>query len=421
MPTAPRAILADLFHAAVAAADPAAEMARLFPPRPSGRTIVVGAGKAAAAMARAIEAFDDRPLEGVVVTRYGHAAPCRRIRVLEAAHPEPDAAGLAASEALLEAVRGLTAEDLVIALVSGGGSALLPAPRPPLTLADEIALNVALLASGAPIGVMNLIRAQVSRIKAGRLAAAARPARVVSFVVSDIPGDAIADVASGPTIARLGGPAEALAAAASWGVRLPPAIAAFLAAAPSDAPAIDDPAFAADAAHVVASAALSLEAAARRAKHHGIEAVVLSDSIEGEARDVALMHAAIARSILQRGAPFLPPVALLSGGETTVTVRGEGRGGRNGEFALALAGALAGHAGIHALAADTDGIDGRGDAAGAFADGDTVARLRAAGLDPQARLRANDSHGAFAAIGDLFVTGPTHTNVNDFRAILVGV
>lgn len=413
-----RALLAQLFHAAVTAADPRAALARALPDRPRGRTVVIGAGKGAAQLAAAFEDLWGEAVEGVVVTRYGYGAPTRRIRVIEAAHPVPDAAGLAASGALFAAVAGLTADDLVVALVCGGGSALLPAPPDGLTLADEAALNRALLASGAPISVMNAIRKQVSRIKGGRLAAAAHPARVVSLIVSDVPGDDPAQVASGPTVPDRVTRAEARAMAAAWRIALPPAVAAWLAGDRDPAPLPDDPAFAGHQVRIVASARLSLEAAAARAAQAGLPAVILSDAIEGEARDVGRVHAAIAREVAARGRPFARPVVMLSGGETTVTLRGNGRGGRNTEFLLALAMAAEGVP-FAALAADTDGIDGSGDNAGAFADGGGMARLRALGQDPAALLADNDAGGAFAALGDLFVTGPTGTNVNDFRAILI--
>ena len=413
-----RAFLAGLFDAAVAAADPARALAAHLPEPPRGRTVVIGAGKGAAQLAAAFEALWDGPLQGVVVTRYGYACPTRAIRVIEAAHPVPDAAGLAASAALFDAVRGLGLDDLVVALICGGGSSLLPMPPGDLTLEDEAALNRALLASGAPISVMNAIRKQVSGIKGGRLAAAAHPARVVSLVVSDVPGDDPAQVASGPTVPDPGSRADARRLVDSWRIALPPRLRDWLAGDAGAAPDPADPVFARNEVHVIASARLSLEAAAARAEAAGIPAVILSDAIEGEARDVGCVHAAIAREIAMRDRPFARPVVLLSGGETTVTVRAKGRGGRNSEFLLALALAAEGLP-LAALAADTDGIDGSEDNAGAFADGDSAGRLRAAGLDPQALLSGNDAYSAFAALGDLFVPGPTGTNVNDFRAILI--
>jgi hydroxypyruvate reductase len=415
-----RTFLTRLFDTAVRAADPETALARALPDKPKGRTVVIGAGKGAAQLGAAFERLWGDPVEGVIVTRYGYAAPCRHLRVLEAAHPVPDAAGLAASQALLAAVSDLTPDDLVVALICGGGSALLPAPPEGLTLDDEAALNAALLASGAPIGAMNAIRKQVSRIKGGRLAAAAHPARVVSLIVSDVPGDAPAEVASGPTVPDTRDRALARRLAETHRIALPPKVARYLDAAPEDAPAPDDPRFARNEVRVIASAAQSLEAAAAAAEAQGVPAVILSDAIEGEARDVGRVHAAIAREVARRDRPFAKPVAILSGGETTVTLSGPGgRGGRNTEFLLSLALAIDGAAGITALAADTDGIDGSEDNAGAFADGTTAARLRAAGHDPAALLAAHDAWGAFEAAGALFVPGPTGTNVNDFRAILV--
>lgn len=416
---AARAFLTSLFEAAVKAAHPALAVPAHLPPRPAGRTIVVGAGKASAQMARAFEAAWDGPLSGAVVTRYGYGCACERIAVREAAHPVPDAAGLAAARHLSGLVAEARPEDLVVALISGGGSALLPAPPPGLTLADEVALNDALLRSGAPIGAMNVLRKHVSTVKGGRLAALSA-APVASLIVSDIPGDAAHLVASGPTVPDPASRAEALRVAADYRLDLPAAVMSHLATPAADAPRPDDPRFARHSHRIVASAGLSLAAAAAAAERQGLAAVILSDAIEGEAHDIALMHAAMAREVAARGRPFRPPVVLLSGGETTVTLGGGGgRGGRNGEFLLALALALDGVPGVDALAADTDGIDGSESNAGAFADGGTAAALRGAGLDPRALLLGHDSYAAFARIGALFETGPTGTNVNDFRAILV--
>jgi hydroxypyruvate reductase len=332
----------------------------------------------------------------------------------------PDEAGLRAAQKLSETVRGLTKDDLVIALISGGGSALLPAPPEGMSLADEIAVNEALLASGAPISAMNTIRKHLSAIKGGRLAAAAHPAKVVTLVVSDIPGDNPAFVASGPTVPEAATRQGALRLVETYGLKLPDAAMRHLGSPEADAPKPDDPRFSRNEVHIVASAAKSLEAAAAEAKGHGIEAVILSDAIEGEAREVGGVHAAIAREIAVRNRPFAKPVVLLSGGETTVTIRGPGgKGGRNSEFLLSLALGIDGVAGIHAFAADTDGIDGSQDNAGAFADSTGVARMRKAGLDPRAMLSRHDAWTAFDAIGDLFVPGPTGTNVNDLRAVLV--
>jgi hydroxypyruvate reductase len=413
-----RAFLTDLFTAAVAAADPARALASHLPPRPKGRVVVIGAGKGAAQLAAAFEVLWDGPLDGVVVTRYGYGCSTRRIRVMEAAHPVPDPAGLAASAALFDAVRGLTADDLVVSLVCGGGSALLPCPPGDLTLEDEAALNRALLSSGAPISVMNAIRKQVSGIKGGRLAAACHPAKVVSLVVSDVPGDDPAQVASGPTVPDAVTRADARAMVRSWRIDLPPKVAQWIGGEDGQAPDPRDPVFAGHEVNVIASARLSLEAAAKVAETKGVPAVILSDAIEGEARDVGRVHAAIAREVAARGRPFARPVVILSGGETTVTLRAQGKGGRNSEFLLATALAAEGVP-FAALAADTDGIDGSEDNAGAFATGDTATRLRALGHDPAAFLSGNDAYSAFAALGDLFAPGPTGTNVNDFRAILI--
>lgn len=415
----PKSFLTSIFNAAVAAADPELTIRNHLPARPKGRTIVIGAGKGSAQMAAALEKAWDGPLEGVVVTRYGYGARCERIAVIEAAHPVPDDAGLAASKRLLETVRGLTAGDLVIALISGGGSALLPSPAGDLTLADEVAVNEALLASGAPIAAMNAVRKHVSTIKGGRLAAAAHPAKVVSLVVSDIPGDNPALVASGPTVSDESTRQDVLKIVETYRMALPDAVMAHLNSPAADAPRPDDKCFAGNEVHVIASAAVSLEAAAREARRQGIETVILSDSIEGEARDVGSVHAAIAREVATRNRPFAKPVLILSGGETTVTLRAKGKGGRNSEFLLAFAVGIDGLHGIHAMAADTDGIDGSENNAGAFADGSTVARMRSAGVDAKAMLAGNNAWTAFNAVGDLFVPGPTGTNVNDLRAILV--
>lgn len=415
-----RSLFTALFAAAVAAADPERTIGRHLPRKPKGRTIVVGAGKGTTQMARAFERAWDAPLEGVVVTRYGYAVPCERVEVLEAAHPVPDAAGLAASRRLFAAVSGLTRDDLVVALVSGGGSALLPSPPEGMSLDDEIAVNEALLASGAPISAMNTVRKHLSTIKGGRLAAAAWPAKVVTLVVSDIPGDNPAFVASGPTVPDDATRKDALDIVETWRLELPDAAMRHLASDVAAAPLPTDACFAENEVFVIASAALSLEAAAAEARKRGVQTAILSDAIEGEAREVGQVHAAIARQIALRNQPFTKPALLLSGGETTVTLRGKGgRGGRNSEFLLAFALATEGIENIHAFAADTDGIDGSQENAGAFCDSTSATRMRAAGLDPRALLARNDSWRAFNALGDLFVSGPTGTNVNDFRAVLV--
>ena len=414
-----RSLLERLFRQAVAQAQPALAVERHLPKPPKGRTIVIGAGKASAHMAKAFEAAWPGDISGLVVTRYGYGEACERIEIVEAAHPVPDHAGQMAAQRLLELVSGLTADDLVIALISGGGSSLLPAPAPGLDLEDEQAINRALLASGAPIGVMNLIRNQFSLIKGGRLAAAVAPARVATLVVSDVPGDDPALVASGPTLPLSGGRAEARRLAALYRLDLPEVAQQLLDSDENLPPEPSHPVFVNNSVVTIASAALSLEAAADMARQAGIEAAILSDAIEGEARDVAQVHAALAREIAVRNRPFKKPVVLLSGGETTVTLRGKGRGGRNGEFLLALAIALDGVEGVSALAGDTDGIDGSEDNAGAFVDGTTARRMREAGIDPQAALANNDAYTAFEAIGELFITGPTGTNVNDFRAVII--
>lgn len=414
-----RAFLTDLFHTAVAAADPLKALKGALPSKPKGRTVVVAIGKGAAQMAAAFETLWDGPVEGVVVTRYGYAVPCRDLPVIEASHPVPDAAGMDASKAVFEAVADLTEDDLVVALVCGGGSALLPAPPEGCTLADEQALNKALLSSGAPIGVMNAIRKHFSQIKGGRLAVAASPARVVSLVVSDVPGDDPAQVASGPTVPDRVTRDDALAMIRTRKIVLPETVMNHISGDASAAPLPDDPRLARSEVHVVASARLSLEAAAARAEELGMRAVILSDSIEGEARDIGLMHAALAREITLRNRPFEAPLVVLSGGETSVTLgENPGRGGRNTAFLMGLAGGIEG-VNVSVLAGDTDGIDGSEDNAGAFADGGTFARLRERGLDPGDFIAAQDPWGAFDTLGDLFRPGPTGTNVNDFRAMLI--
>ncbi|ASY65435.1 D-glycerate 2-kinase (plasmid) [Sinorhizobium sojae CCBAU 05684] len=415
----PRAFLETLFTAAVVAADPARVIAANLPERPKGRTVVVGAGKGAAQMARAFERLWDGPLSGVVVTRYGFGVRCERIEVLEAAHPLPDENGLTASRRLLAEVGGLSEDDLVVALICGGGSALLPSPPPGLSFEDEIAVNRALLASGAPIRAMNALRKHVSMIKGGRLAAAAHPALVVSLVVSDIPGDDPGLVASGPTIADHSSRCDAVNTIERYRLLLPENVLRWVASEAADAPTPSDPRFTRNEVRLIASAGASLEAAAAKARAAGIAAAILSDSIEGEARDVGLVHAAIGREVATRGRPFQKPIVLLSGGETTVTLRGTGKGGRNSEFLLSLALGIDGIQGISALAADTDGIDGSEDNAGAFADDRTAARLLKRGIGAAALLERNDSWSAFDLLGDLFEPGPTGTNVNDFRAILI--
>ena len=416
----PRAFLAELFDVAVKAGNPLQGIKANLPKRPKGRVIVVGAGKASAQMAVALETLWEGPLEGAVVSRHGTTAELKQIKLLTAAHPVPDAAGLRASNHLLQLVQNLTKDDLVIALISGGGSALLPAPQEGLTLEDEIELNTALLKSGAPISAMNAIRKHISLIKGGRLAASAYPAKVISFVVSDIPGDVLSLVSSGPTIADDVSLGDAWNFIAKYEIALSAKLMGHLKAA-RPAPSSEDPVFHGHEVHLVASAKHSLQAAADHGMTHGLPAYILSDAIEGESHEVAKMHAAMALFARSEGRNFPPPCLMISGGETTVTIGkgGAGKGGRNGEFALSFALAIAGQEGIHCLAADSDGIDGSENNAGAFADGHTVDRILAKKFDPSTFLKAHDSWTALNEAGDLFLTGPTGTNVNDFRAILL--
>lgn len=414
-----RPLLARMFQAAVDAAQPARRIPLCLPEPPKGRTVVIGFGKASAAMAQALERHWRGPLAGLVVTRYGYAVPCERIRIVEAAHPVPDASGLRAARAMLDTVRGLGPDDLVICLVSGGGSALLPLPGEGLALDDKQAVNRALLASGANIADMNCVRRHLSGIKGGRLAAACHPARVVNLLISDVPGDDPVDIASGPTVGDPSTCADALAIVRRYGIDLPAAARELLGSGAGESIKPGDPRLARVTTHLIASPQMALEAAAAVAREAGITPVILGDSIEGEAREVARVMAGIALQARRHGQPAAAPCVLLSGGETTVTLRGGGRGGRNVEFLLALALALNGAPGIHAVAADTDGVDGAEEVAGAFATPDTLARARACGMVPRERLDDNDAHRFFGLLGDALVTGPTLTNVNDFRAILV--
>ena len=411
----PDGFLRRLFRAAVDSADPARVLARHLPERPRGRVVVVGAGKSAAAMARAVEA-EWSDVTGVVVTRYGHAVPTRSIEVIEAAHPVPDQAGAEAAQRILAAVRGLGPDDLVLALISGGGSALMTAPAPGLTLDDKMQVNRLLLASGAPISVMNRVRRRLSSVKGGRLALAAAPARMVTLAISDVPGDDPLAIASGPTVWDPEAGADLSDVVALLGPDLPEAARRLLLQAPAPLPE-----FQADY-RLIATPLMALEAAAAVARAEGVTPLILGDAIEGEASAAGQVMAGIARSAALHGLPVGAPAVLLSGGETTVTIGSAkpGKGGRNTEFLLALAVALDGQPGIHALSGDTDVIDGSEDAAGAIVTPDTLAQARAAGLDPRAMLAGHDSYSLFARIGDLVSTGPTLTNVNDFRAILVG-
>ena len=413
-----KTFLRSLFDAAVRAADPMLRVPSCLPPRPDGRLLVVGGGKASARMAEAVEA-EWGPCEGLVVTRYGYARPCRGIEIVEAAHPVPDSAGVAATRRVLDLLAGLGENDTILALISGGGSALLCAPAEGLTLADKQALVRALLNSGAPIGEINAVRKQLSAVKGGRLSAAAFPARIVALMISDVPGDDPADIASGPTVGDPGTPERALAILRSRGVEPPPAVAAYLARG-GDPVRPDDPRLARTENRVIAAPAQSLDAAAELARSAGLEPVLLGNAIEGEAQEVAAAHVAeaIRRQPAKRAGAG--PLVLLSGGELTVSHRGTGgTGGPNAEYALAAALALDGRAGIHLIACDTDGVDGAAEIAGAIITPDTLARAHAAGIDPAGALARHDSHGFFQAIGDSVISGPTLTNVNDFRAILV--
>lgn len=417
--TEPRTILLDLFQAALAAADPAKVLPGFLPEPPKGRTLVVGAGKAAASMARAVEENWDGPLEGLVVTRYDHAVPCERIKVVEAAHPVPDAAGREAAGQILDLASGLGPDDLLLCLISGGGSALLALPAEGLTLEDKQAISKELLRSGADISEMNCLRKHLSAIKGGRLAAAAYPARVVSLLISDVPGDDPATIASGPTVPDPTSLDDAKAVLEKYGITPPPAIASHLHKSDSESPKPGDQRLSTSSIEMISAPQASLEAAAEVARAAGITPLILGDAIEGEAREVAKVMAGMALQVVRHGQPTPAPCVLLSGGETTVTVRGQGRGGRNAEFLLALAVALNGQAGIYAFAGDTDGIDGTEDNAGALLFPDSIARADKLGVSAKARLADNDGYGFFSALGDLVVTKPTLTNVNDFRAILI--
>ncbi len=419
MGTDPEILLRRLFAVAVEAAQPAHCVPPHLPDPPKGRTVVIGAGKASAAMARAVEDHWPGPLEGLVVTRYGHAVPCDRIRIVEASHPVPDAAGQRAAAEILEIAATVGPEDLLICLISGGGSALLPLPADGIGLDDKMAVNRALLKSGATISEMNCARKHLSAIKGGRLAAAAYPARLLTLLISDVPGDDPSVIASGPTVADPTTFADARAILDRYRIDLPDAVARHLDHAADESVKPGDPMLASAETIVIAKPQASLEAAAAEAHRHGFDPLILSDCIEGEAREVARVHAAIAFQVARRGQPAKAPCVLLSGGETTVTVTGHGRGGRNAEFLLSLAAELDGHPGIHAIACDTDGIDGSEDNAGCLCGPDTLDRARSMGLNPRERLEDNDGYGFFAALDDLVVGGPTLTNVNDFRAILV--
>lgn len=408
-----------MFDAAIASAQPALCIPRHLPQAPRGRLIVIGAGKASAAMAQAVEQNCTAALSGLVVTRYGYAVPCKQIEIVEAAHPVPDAAGMHAAQRMLGLVSQLSADDMVLCLISGGGSALLPLPAQGLTLDLKQNVGRALLACGATISEMNCVRRHLSAIKGGRLAAACHPAQVLTLLISDVPGDRPVDIASGPTVADPTTCADALSIVRRYGIDLPQAALELLETGRGESVKPGDPRLARARAITVATPQMALEAAAAVARDAGVAAHILSDAIEGEARDVGKVFAGIAHQVAERNQPFAAPCVLLSGGETTVTVRGRGRGGRNVEYLLSLAIALQEHERIHALAGDTDGVDGQEEIAGAYLSPDSLERARALGLKPTDMLDNNDAHSFFNALHDSVITGPTLTNVNDFRAILI--
>ncbi len=417
--TEPRVLLRHMFDAAVAAAQPALCLAQHLPAPPKGRTVAIGAGKASAAMARALEDNWPGPLQGLVVTRYGYEVACERIEIMQAAHPVPDAASQQAAVRMRQMVQDLTEDDLVIALISGGGSSLLVEPAAGLSLADKQAVNAALLASGANISEMNTVRRHLSGIKGGRLAAACHPARLVTLLISDVPGDAPQDIASGPTVADTSTCADALDILRRYNIALNQPMRAWLASAQSESLKPQDTRLARAEVRMITAPQIALQAAAEVAARAGLPVHILSDRIEGESRDVGKVLAALAQQVRTQGQPFSKPCVLLSGGETTVTLRGSGQGGRNVEFLLALGVALDGAAGVHALAADTDGVDGAQEIAGAFIGPDSLHRAWALGMNPRSYLDNNDAHSFFQRLGDSVITGPTLTNVNDFRAILL--
>lgn len=415
----PRQLLEQMFAAAIEAAQPAHCIPPHLPEVPRGRLIVIGAGKASAAMARAVEDNWPGELSGLVVTRYGYAVPCQRIEIVEAAHPVPDAAGLEAAGRIRSLVSGLSADDTVLCLISGGGSALLALPLGGITLEDKQAVNRALLKSGATISEMNCVRRHLSAVKGGRLAAACHPAKVVTLLISDVPGDNPCDIASGPTVGDRTTCNDALAIVRRYGIELPAKVREILESGGGESVKPDDPLLARIDTRMIATPQMALEAAAKVAREAGITPYILGNAIEGEARDVGKVMAGLARQVADYGQPFTPPCVLLSGGETTVTVRGNGRGGRNVEFLLSLGVNLEGRAGVHAIAGDTDGVDGLEEIAGAVLTPDSLERAWALGIKPMDALQNNDGHGFFGALGDAVVTGPTLTNVNDFRAVLV--
>ena len=414
----PEELLKAMFKAGVDAALPSLCVPPHLPSHPKGRTVIIGAGKASGAMAKALEDAWDGPLDGVVVTRYGYRLPTERLEVVEAAHPVPDAAGREAARRIFKAVQGLTEDDLVLALISGGGSALLAAPAEGISLEDKQAVNKALLASGATISEMNTVRKHLSAIKGGRLARAAYPAKVVALMISDVPGDDASIIASGPTVPDPSTNADAIAIVEKYGIDLPPAVRQVLETI-EETPKSGDKCFDKVENVMIATPQASLEAAAAVARDAGVTPVILGDSIEGESRDVGLVHAGIARQCAMRGQPIEPPCVLISGGETTITLKGDGKGGPNTEFLLALAIALDGMENIYALAGDTDGVDGSEDNAGALIYPNTLQRAEAAGINAKAMLANNDPYTFFKGIGDLLETGPTMTNVNDLRLVYI--
>jgi glycerate 2-kinase len=415
----PRALLRAMFDAAIDAAQPSLCVPRHLPSPPAGRLVVIGAGKASAAMARAVEDNWRGELSGVVVTRYGYSVPCRHIEIIEAAHPVPDAASVAASDRILKAVHGLGSADLVLCLISGGGSALLVRPLPGLTLEDKQAVNRALLKSGATIREMNCVRRHLSATKGGRLGAACYPAKLVTLSISDVPGDNPVDIASGPTVADPTTCADALAILRRYAIEVSPQVQGILESGRGESLKPGDPRLAGAEMRMIATPQMALEAAAEVARQAGVTAMILGDSLEGEARDVGKVMAGIARQVRTHGQPCAAPCVLLSGGETTVTVRGAGRGGRNVEFLLALGIALEQQAGVYAIAGDTDGVDGTEEVAGGYLTPDSLPRAAAKNINARSSLAQNDGHSFFETIGDAVITGPTRTNVNDFRAILI--
>src|SRR2546429_606192 len=416
---APRDLLRRMFNAAIEAAQPELCLPPHLPARPKGRLVVIGAGKASAAMAKAVEDHWPGTLTGLVVTRYGYAVPCKRIEIIESAHPVPDAASVTAARRILDTVSDLRADDLVLCLISGGGSSLLVAPLEGLTLEDKQAVNKALLKSGANISEMNCVRRHLSALKGGRLAAACHPAKVVTLLISDVPGDDPIDIASGPTVPDPTTCEDALAILRRYAIEVPANVRRLLESGEGETVKPGDPRLAGIDTRMIATPQMALEAAALVARDAGVPAHILGDRLEGEARDVGTVMGGIALQVAERRQPFAPPCVLMSGGETTVTVRGNGRGGRNVEFLLALGIALHGRSGIYAIAGDTDGVDGLEEIAGAFLAPDSLERAWSKGINPKDSLANNDGHGFFEALGDSVITGPTLTNVNDFRAILI--